>query len=83
MNETPAAIDRRVVEQPLQRTLPAPRDAFIDLSGLLGDVNVDRACACQRDNGVKFPRGDRPQRVRRETNQRPLKPRHGAAARLD
>ena len=42
MDEAPAAVDRRVVEQPLQRPLAAPGDAFIDFAGLFGDMDMNR-----------------------------------------
>ena len=43
MNQAPAAIDRRVIEQPVHRTFAAPGDAILDLFGLFGDMDMDWA----------------------------------------
>jgi hypothetical protein len=40
MDEAPATIDRDMVEQPLQRPLAAPSDAFVDLPGLFGNMHM-------------------------------------------
>ncbi len=54
MNQTPAAVDRRVIEQPLQRPLPAPLEAFIDFPRLLGDVNMNWTIPGEGQDCVKF-----------------------------
>ena len=70
MHKAPARVDIRVVEQPGDRSLPAPRYAVVDLLGLLCDVDVDgrggidgvEPCQC-------FPQGCRrysAQRVQRQ-----------------
>ena len=41
MHEAPARIHVSVIEQPGDWPLPAPRDAVVDLFGLLGDVDVN------------------------------------------
>src|SRR5262249_39354775 len=41
MDQAPGLIDRRVVEEPLHGPRTRPRQALLDLAGLLGDVNVD------------------------------------------
>ena len=42
MHEAPAPVDRRVVEQPLDRARVADREAILHLADLLGDVDVHR-----------------------------------------
>ena len=56
VHETPARVDRRVIEQPLDRPLPAPRQALVHLALLLGHVDVDRAPS---DPGHPRPRAPR------------------------
>ncbi len=48
VDEAPARIDCLVVEQPVDRTPAAPRQALGDLAGLLGDVNMDRRRGIER-----------------------------------
>ncbi len=42
VHEAPALIHRRVIEQPLDGPLPAPRQAFVHFALLFGHVDVDR-----------------------------------------
>ena len=42
VHQTPARIDRCMVEQPLHRSRAACGQALLDFGGLLGDVDVDR-----------------------------------------
>ena len=63
MNKAPAAIDRDVVEQPLQRTLSTPREAFVNFPGLLGDMHMNGAIRIQLQQRQKFFRRYGAQRV--------------------
>src|SRR5882762_2263532 len=82
MDETPAAVDRRMVEQPLQWPLSAPGDAFADFPHLLSDVNMDRPSLVQDHYGAQLFERHRPQRMRRNADDRTRQPRHGMAAGL-
>ena len=82
MDQAPATIDRDVVEQPLQRPLPAPCEAFVDFPNLFGNMDMNGTIPTELQNGRQLFWRDRPQRVRCEPDHRALLPRHGAAARL-
>ena len=48
----PALVDRQRVQQIFDRRAAAPGEAVLDFAGLLGDVDVDRAAACERQDLV-------------------------------
>ena len=70
MHEAPARIDVRMIEQPGDRTLPAPGDAVRHFAQLLGDVDVhgrgDVDSRETRERGVEAIRRNRTQRMRGE-----------------
>ena len=68
VDEAPAPVDRGVIEEPSNRTRARPRDAGVDLAGLLGDVDVDRRVACERRDRGQFLGGRGAQRVRRDAD---------------
>ncbi len=66
VDQAPALIDRHVGEQPFDGTCARPRDTVLDLFRLLGDMDVDRASTCHRQNVPQFFRRRGPQTVRRD-----------------
>jgi hypothetical protein len=81
VDQAPARIDRRVIEQPFDRAQAAPLDAVVDFLGLLGDVDVDRCRAVdgfEAGDGVAQPfRRHCAQRMRRHAQPRVLRIAHG------
>ena len=81
MNQAPARIDGRMLEQPLHGALTAPGQAVIDLLGLLGDMDVHRRLgqhgvqACER--GLEAVRRHGAQRMRSQAQGCLLRPGHG------
>ncbi len=65
MDQAPARIDIRMVEQPFDRPLPAKGQAGLDLAHLLGGVDMDRARPRQADNDRQFLSRHSAQAVRR------------------
>jgi hypothetical protein len=55
VDDAPARVDVRVVEQPGDRRRAAPRDALGDFPLLLGGVNVDRAPAARAQRPPRAP----------------------------
>ena len=53
--EAPAPIDGRVIEEPAHGPRARPRHAILDLLDLLGDMDVDRPVAGERDDGRRAP----------------------------
>ena len=53
VDQAPACIDRRMVEQPLQRPLAAPRNAVVDFALLFGDMNVNRRVGIDRPQSAQ------------------------------
>ena len=68
MDEAPAGIDRRVIEEPRDGPRARPSQARIDLGGLFGDMDVDRSAGRKRDDRFEFLGSDRAQRVRRDAD---------------
>ena len=50
VDEAPSLVKRFVVEQPLHRPRPRPRQAIVNLACLLGDMNMDGAVRRERDD---------------------------------
>ncbi len=80
VHQAPARVDRRMVQQPVHRPRAAPRQAFVDLALLLGDMDVHRRGRVHRmqpgHRGTQAVGRHRAQRVWRET-----KPRRSRASR--
>ncbi len=72
VNEAPALVDARVLEQPLDRPTAAPGDTVVYLFRLLGGVNVYRRSGCDLvEAGQQCGeerRAHRTQRVRRDAD---------------
>ena len=54
MDQAPAVIDRRVIQQPGDRARTAPGEAVGNLLLLFGDVDVDRPAVRDADGCVEF-----------------------------
>ena len=50
VNQAPARVDRRMIEQPFDRAPARPGNAILDLLHLFGDVDVDRALRHGREH---------------------------------
>src|SRR5882757_6176445 len=68
MDQAPALIDRRMLEQPLDRPPTRPGDAFLDFSDLFGGVDVNGASFGQWRDGRQFVWRHGPQAVRCDTD---------------
>ena len=68
MDEAPALIDRRMFEQPLDRSPARPGQAILDFSDLFGGMDVDRAALSERNDRRQFVRRHGPQAVRRDAD---------------
>ena len=81
MNQAPARIDGRMLEQPLHGALATPGQAVVHLLGLLGDMDVHRRLgqhgvqACER--GLEAVRRHGAQRMRSQAQGCLLRPGHG------
>ena len=83
VHEAPARVDAAAREQPFDRALAGPGDAFLDLARLLGDVDVHRRGRRRRGNhAIELFRRHRAQAVRRDADDRAVGPR-GRRDRLD
>ena len=82
VNQAPATIDRDMIEQPLQRPLAAPGEAFLDFPDLFGDVDMDRAGAIELQQCGQLFQRYRPQRVRGDPDHCARLRCHGPAARF-
>ncbi len=68
VDQAPARIDIRVVQQPVDRTGAERRDAILDFPGLLGGMDVDRTVQAAGDNALQRLRRHRAQRMRRNAD---------------
>ncbi len=68
MHQAPALIDRRVLEQPGNRSTSRPRVALVDFLGLLGDMNMYRRRARHVRDGEQFFLRDRTQAMRSDAD---------------
>ena len=70
VDQAPARIDVRIVEQPRDRRRLQRRDAVRDFLGLLRRMNVDRPAAMRRDGVAQRLRRHGAQRMRRDADAR-------------
>ncbi|MGY3120070.1 hypothetical protein ACVWXQ_004007 [Bradyrhizobium sp. S3.14.4] len=68
MDETPALIDRRVLQQPLHRPSSRPGQAIVDFLHLLGGMDMHRPAIRERNDRREFVRRHRAQAVRRDAD---------------
>ncbi len=61
MNETPAPIDSGMIEQPVHRPSAKGGNAFVNFTGLLGGVDMDRPRRQGLAHDPQCFRRDRPQ----------------------
>ena len=64
VDQAPAPVHRRVVQQPFHRAGAAPGQAILHLAHLLGRMDVDRTLGLHGANGQQFLRRDGAQAVR-------------------
>ena len=53
VDQAPARVDLRIVEQPFDRPRAGPREAILDFLRLLGGVDVDRPATRQRRRSLR------------------------------
>ena len=68
VDAAPALVDGGVIDQPAHGTRAGPGETVLDLLDLLGDVDVDRRLAGQRDDRRDFVARRRAQRMRRDAD---------------
>src|ERR1700723_2910286 len=83
MHQTPALVDRLMIEEPFDGTRSAPGDAVIHLLQLLSDVQMQRRIWRKRHEGGELLRRDGAQAIRRTAPWRSIQSPHRAAPRLE
>ena len=74
VDQAPALVHRGMVEQPVHRSLPGPRERILDFSNLLGDMDMNRAGPGQLAHRGQFIRRDCSQAMGRNTEQGAVEP---------